>query len=279
MPRFTRRFRVRRYELDFYHHVNNAVYVQYMEEAAIEASTAIGFSPDWYRDHEASWVMRRLTIRYQSSVTYGDEVEVATWVSEMGGVRCTREYDLRRVGDGAAVARARAVWIHIDRKTGQPLRLPRISPAPSVRTAWSKTSEFPCPRPVRRKRLTATTAGGGSSSTSWMQAGTSITPTICTGSARRTLMPCAQPAILSTQPAKQSGWPGKAAMTSSILPRPWTTTRSRSSGWVCEMAKVRGAWTHEVYHADSRKLLARDYSLGVFVNPQGKPAQLPAACH
>jgi hypothetical protein len=33
---------------------------------------------------------------------------------------------------------------------------------------------------------------------------------------------------------------------------------------------VRGAWTHEIYHANSGKLLARDYSLGVFVDARGK---------
>ena len=45
--------------------------------------------------------------------------------------------------------------------------------------------------------------------------------------------------------------------------------------WVCEMGRVRGAWTHEVYHAGTGRLLARDYSLGVFVNRQGKPTPLP----
>jgi hypothetical protein len=42
------------------------------------------------------------------------------------------------------------------------------------------------------------------------------------------------------------------------------------------MSKVRGAWTHEIYHAGIGKLLARDYSLGVFVTPEGRPTTLPA---
>jgi acyl-CoA thioester hydrolase len=40
--------------------------------------------------------------------------------------------------------------------------------------------------------------------------------------------------------------------------------------WICEMGKVRGAWTYEIYNAGSGKLLARDYSLGLFVDLEGK---------
>jgi acyl-CoA thioesterase FadM len=45
--------------------------------------------------------------------------------------------------------------------------------------------------------------------------------------------------------------------------------------WICELGKVRGAWTHEIFNSDSGKLLARDFSLGAFVNLQGKPTVLP----
>jgi len=63
--RITCRFRVRHYELDVLGHVNNAVYVQYMQEAAIEGSTRAGFGPDWYRARGTGWVIRRLTVRYE----------------------------------------------------------------------------------------------------------------------------------------------------------------------------------------------------------------------
>jgi acyl-CoA thioesterase FadM len=57
MPRFRRRFRVRHYELDSFGRVSDVALVRYMQEAAIEASTALGFSPDWYREHSAVWVV------------------------------------------------------------------------------------------------------------------------------------------------------------------------------------------------------------------------------
>jgi len=47
--------------------------------------------------------------------------------------------------------------------------------------------------------------------------------------------------------------------------------------WICEVGKVRGAWIHEIYEARGQTLLARDYSLGVFVNANGKPVAAPQA--
>jgi hypothetical protein len=38
---------------------------------------------------------------------------------------------------------------------------------------------------------------------------------------------------------------------------------------------VRGAWIHEIYEGRSKTLLARDYSLGIFVNANGKPTAAP----
>src|SRR5215469_10849112 len=93
-PRFTRHFKVRYYELDAFGHVNGVNLVRYMQEAAIEASTDLGFSPDWYNQHGVGWVVRRLSVRSFAPALYGDEVTAATWLSGLRGVRSIREYDL-----------------------------------------------------------------------------------------------------------------------------------------------------------------------------------------
>src|SRR5579875_3151262 len=123
-PRFTRSFKVRHYELDAFGQVNGVNLVRYMQEAAIEASTALGFSPDWYNQHGVGWVVRRLSVRYFAPALYGDEVTAATWLSGLRGVRSIREYDLTRSRDGQRVARGRAEWVYMDSQTGQPTRIP-----------------------------------------------------------------------------------------------------------------------------------------------------------
>ncbi|RMD95685.1 MAG: acyl-CoA thioesterase [Calditrichaeota bacterium] len=45
--------------------------------------------------------------------------------------------------------------------------------------------------------------------------------------------------------------------------------------WICEMGKVRGAWIHEIRHRKTGELFARDYSLGIFTDLQGKIIPYP----
>src|SRR4029077_546649 len=89
----TYRFRVRHDELDSFGHLNNALCVKYMQEAAIRASTDAGYTLQWYDERGAAWVIRRLEIRYYLQVRYGDQLEVTTWISECGRSTCTREYN------------------------------------------------------------------------------------------------------------------------------------------------------------------------------------------
>src|ERR687885_301189 len=99
MREYSRRFRVRHYELDSFGHVNNAVYVNYMQEAAIEASDDAGFGAAWYSERGTNWVIRKLSIRYLLPARYRDELQVRTWISEVRRATCTREYLITRIGD------------------------------------------------------------------------------------------------------------------------------------------------------------------------------------
>ena len=46
--------------------------------------------------------------------------------------------------------------------------------------------------------------------------------------------------------------------------------------WLCETTESGAAWTHEIYNADTRKLLARDYAQMNFINAQHEPISPPA---
>ena len=87
---YTAHFPVRRYEVDRFGFVHNHVYQQYMEEAAIAASTAAGFGPAWYDEHGAVWVMRDIVIEYLKPAAINDELDVTTWISDFRRVRSHR---------------------------------------------------------------------------------------------------------------------------------------------------------------------------------------------
>jgi acyl-CoA thioester hydrolase len=120
----TWRFQVRSYELGPSAQVGPATFLHYIEEGSWQASLSGGFGYDWYRQNNRIWVVRKMTIRYYASVTFGEELELKTWISDYRRVQVYREYDVRRVSDGQPLVRARANWVYMNAETMQPARLP-----------------------------------------------------------------------------------------------------------------------------------------------------------
>jgi acyl-CoA thioester hydrolase len=117
-------FRVRHYECDAYGHLNNANYLRYMEQAAIEASAAVGYDDARYAALGTHWLIHETDIEYLLPLLAGEAVVVTTWVADFRRVRSLRRYEFTRVGDGALVARAATDWAYLDRVSGRPLAIP-----------------------------------------------------------------------------------------------------------------------------------------------------------
>ncbi|MGQ0600972.1 MAG: thioesterase family protein [Anaerolineales bacterium] len=116
----TATFAVRHYELDGYGHVNNTVYLRYLQEAAIQASTAAGYGPERYVALNRAWHVHDTEIEYLRALKYGDTVNVRTWVADFSSVRSRRMYELFRAGNDELVARAYSDWVFLDTTTGRP---------------------------------------------------------------------------------------------------------------------------------------------------------------
>ncbi|HEU5328013.1 MAG TPA: thioesterase family protein [Thermomicrobiales bacterium] len=147
--------RVRQYEMDVLGHVNNAVYLHYLEQAAVEHADALSFTIERLRELGGLFIARRHEIDYLRPATAGDTLEVVTWVTAMRGARAVREYaiqpwrppqhegglpDGRLVPAGFAlsdqpVVRARTEWAWVDSATGRPRRMPAELQAPFLRAA------------------------------------------------------------------------------------------------------------------------------------------------
>jgi acyl-CoA thioester hydrolase len=278
---FIRRFRVRHYELDVSGRVSDVTLVRYMQEAAIEGSAALGFSPDWYRAQGTGWVVRRLEVRYHAPATYGDEVAITTWVSGLRGVRSTREYDLARAGDGVRVARARAEWVYMDARAGLPTRCPdgwaEAFPGGVARTRpGSHLEEIgvhltnPCPteaahryshrRWVRLNDLDSARHVNHAVYLHWIGE-----------AALDALAACCPPAARSRPEEWAAVQEGHDVQ---YFAPALAGDNVEVTSWICEVGEAGAAWTHEVCNADTRKLLARDYSRVAFANPEMAAAVL-----
>lgn len=124
MQPFTTQLRVRHYEMDALGHVNNAVYQNYLEQAAIEHSEHLGLTLDLYRELGGVFVMRRVEIEYLRPAIAGDRLEVTTWIHEMRGSRAIRRYEIRKHGNDKLLVTAEALWVWVDAALIRPKPIP-----------------------------------------------------------------------------------------------------------------------------------------------------------
>lgn len=120
----TATFRVRHYECDAYGHLNNANYARYMQEAAFDASAAVGYGKDRYESMGFLWLAHETDVEFLLPVRYGDTVEVRTWVGDFRRVRSRRYYEFRLAGQTDLVARASTDWVYIEAATERPAIVP-----------------------------------------------------------------------------------------------------------------------------------------------------------
>ncbi len=120
---YRRLFRVRGYEVDATSRVHDSVFLNYVQQAAFEASADAGYDTRRYDALGSIWVIRKQTIAYLLPLFYHDSIELITWVSDVRRVRSHREYELRRVSDQRVVALARADWVYLDADSLFPHRI------------------------------------------------------------------------------------------------------------------------------------------------------------
>jgi acyl-CoA thioester hydrolase len=144
-PRYAAHFKVRHYEMDALGHVNNAVYLHYLEQAAYEHSAAGGFNEAQTRSLGGLWMVRTHEIEYLRPATAGDVLQVVTWAVAFKGARAWRQYVIYRLASdtdgigaiptdgflapdaappGEPLIRARTLWVWADAVTYRPKRIP-----------------------------------------------------------------------------------------------------------------------------------------------------------
>jgi acyl-CoA thioester hydrolase len=121
---YTKTLSVRSYELRSDGAVGHAVFLQWFQETAFEASASRGFGMKEYDEMNAAWVMRGIDVEFLGPARYLEEIEISTWVSDLHRVRSHREYQAHRATDHALLARARVDWVFLDATTFVLRRVP-----------------------------------------------------------------------------------------------------------------------------------------------------------
>jgi acyl-CoA thioester hydrolase len=127
---------VRPEDIDEYDHVNNAVYLTWLDRAAWSHSAALGVPLEQCLALRRGMAAQRIEIDYLRAAMAGDRVRAATWiVSADGRLRAERRFQIRRPSDGATLARARIDYVCINLDTGRAVRMPETFARAYVVTA------------------------------------------------------------------------------------------------------------------------------------------------
>lgn len=118
--RFALRLPVLPGDIDVHGHVNNVVYVRWVQEAAAAHWNARTSDAE---KAQVVWVVVRHEIDYLRAALPGDEIAAVTWVGPASRHAYERNTELRRASDGELLARARTLWCPLSPASGRPCRL------------------------------------------------------------------------------------------------------------------------------------------------------------
>src|SRR6266566_2717786 len=116
-------------DIDEQNHVNNTVYLRWVQDVATAHWRAVASSD---AQENIAWVVLRHEIDYQAPAILGDEVVLRTWVGKATRLTFERFTEIRRKRDRQLLSEARTLWCPIDMQSGRPVRVP-----PEVRERFS----------------------------------------------------------------------------------------------------------------------------------------------
>jgi acyl-CoA thioester hydrolase len=125
---------VRPADIDGQNHVNNTVYLRWVQEVATAHWEARAPSDS---QKGIGWVVLRHEIDYKIPACLGDEVVLRTWVGQATRITFERFTEMRRANDHALLSQARTIWVPVNTATGKPMRVPS-----EVRALFSLTSDL-----------------------------------------------------------------------------------------------------------------------------------------
>jgi acyl-CoA thioester hydrolase len=115
-------------DIDAYDHVNNSVYLAWLDRAAWSHSASLGISlEECVRTQRRGMAAHRTEIDYLRAAVLGDQVLVGTWIADTDHkLRVQRRFQVRRTVDGETLARARTDYVCINLDSGKAARMPDV---------------------------------------------------------------------------------------------------------------------------------------------------------
>ena len=107
-------------DIDEQSHVNNTVYLRWIQDVAIAHWKSLASAQS---QAAIGWIVLRREIDYKLPASFGDEIVLRTWVGQASRLKFERFTEVRRRIDNQLLSQARTLWVPIDVRTGKPTRV------------------------------------------------------------------------------------------------------------------------------------------------------------
>ena len=105
-------------DIDELNHVNNVVYLQWVQDIANQHWSQLKEGHD---TSDYVWVVLRHELDYSGQAGLGDQITVKTWVGETAGIKSVRHVEFYK--DDKLLVKAKTFWCLVDAKTLRPKRI------------------------------------------------------------------------------------------------------------------------------------------------------------
>ena len=117
-------------------HVNNVVYVQWMQEVATAHIEKLGLGLKEYVELKHAMVAVEHQVQYRKAAFDGDEIILRTWLNDINALYSFRQYAFYRPQDQTLLFTGNTQWACIEMATGRPKRM-----SPTFTQAYQPLSE------------------------------------------------------------------------------------------------------------------------------------------
>lgn len=109
--------------IDVLGHVNNVVYVQWMQDVASAHIEALGVGLEQYLEMKHAMVAVEHHVQYRKAAMLDDEVILRTWLYDINALYSFRQYAFFKASDNSLLFTGNTKWACIEIATGRPKRM------------------------------------------------------------------------------------------------------------------------------------------------------------
>ena len=109
--------------IDALGHVNNVVYMQWMQEVASAHIEELGLGLKQYLELKHAMVAVEHHVEYRKAAFLNDEIILRTWLYDLNAMYSFRQYAFFRAQDGVLLFTGMTKWACVEIATGKPKRL------------------------------------------------------------------------------------------------------------------------------------------------------------